>query len=213
MKKFLGASQIETRVTSGQMSNTAVFSAMMDFKNRVDRKRTPQRLGWVMNNHIVRGGHLSAQPMGAFHDYVAIDPVTEKQMVVNFPVCEDNPYKIDVEKTKVLLAQYKPEFIIFGKSMVLYKEPVAEIRKFVDEQGINTTIMYDMAHVLGLIGDHFQKPFELEARGPQVGPLGDHRNAHLPGQRLEPPSRHAPWPADGSVRNERVQGRVPEGRR
>ena len=160
MKKFLGASQVETRVTSGQMSNTAVFSAMMDFKNRVDRKRTPQRLGWVMNNHIVRGGHLSAQPMGAFHDYVAIDPVTEKQMVVNFPVCEDNPYKIDVEQTKLLLARYKPEFIIFGKSMVLYKEPVAEIRKFVDEQGIRTTIMYDMAHVLGLIGDHFQKPFE-----------------------------------------------------
>ena len=160
MKKFLGASQVETRVTSGQMSNTAVFSAMMDFKNRVDRKRTPQRLGWVMNNHIVRGGHLSAQPMGAFHDYVAIDPVTEKQMVVNFPVCEENPYQIDVEKTKLLLAQYKPELIIFGKSMVLYKEPVAEIRRFVDEQGIRTTIMYDMAHVLGLIGDHFQKPFE-----------------------------------------------------
>ena len=160
MKKFLGASQVETRVTSGQMSNTAVFSAMMDFNNRVDRKRTPQRLGWVMNNHIVRGGHLSAQPMGAFHDYVAIDPVTEKQMVVNFPVCEENPYQIDVEKTKLLLAQYKPELIIFGKSMVLYKEPVAEIRRFVDEQGIRTTIMYDMAHVLGLIGDHFQNPFE-----------------------------------------------------
>ena len=160
MKKFLGASQVETRVTSGQMSNTAVFSAMMDFKNRVDRKRTPQRLGWVMNNHIVRGGHLSAQPMGAFHDYVAIDPVTEKQMVVNFPVCEENPYQFDVEKTKLLLAQYKPELIIFGKSMVLYKEPVAEIRRFVDEQGIRTTIMYDMAHVLGLIGDHFQNPFE-----------------------------------------------------
>ena len=160
MKKFLGASQVETRVTSGQMSNTAVFSAMMDFKNRVDRQRTPQRPGWVMNNHIVRGGHLSAQPMGAFHDYVAIDPVTEKQMVVNFPVCEENPYQIDVEKTKLLLAQYKPELIIFGNSMVLYKEPVAEIRKFVDEQGIQTTIMYDMAHVLGLIGDHFQNPFE-----------------------------------------------------
>jgi len=44
--------------------------------------------------------------------------------------------------------------------MVLHKEPVAAIRKFVDEQGINTTIMYDMAHVLGLVGDHFQKPFE-----------------------------------------------------
>lgn len=67
--------------------------------------------------------------------------------------------------------------------MVLYREPVAEIRKFVDEQGIPTTIMYDMAHVLGLIGDHFQKPFEEGAEivtgsthktffGPQRGVIG-----------------------------------------
>ena len=118
LRKYLGAAQVETRCTSGQMSNTAVFSAMMDFKNRVDRKRQPQRLGWIMNNHIVRGGHLSAQPMGALHDYVAVDPVTEKQMVVNFPVLPENPYKIDVEAAKVLLEKYKPEFIIFGKSMV-----------------------------------------------------------------------------------------------
>ena len=183
MRKFLGAAQVETRCTSGQMSNTAVFSAMMDFKNRVDRKRQPQRLGWIMNNHIVRGGHLSAQPMGALHDFVAVDPVTEKQMVVNFPVLPDNPYKIDVEATKVLLEKYKPEFIIFGKSMVLHKEPVAEIRRFVDEQNIKTTIMYDMAHVLGLVGDYFQKPFEEGAEivtgsthktffGPQRGVIG-----------------------------------------
>ncbi len=183
MKKFLGATQAETRCTSGQMSNTAVFSALMDWKNRVDRKIQPKRLGYIMNNHIVRGGHLSAQPMGALKDYVATDPVTEKQMIVNFPVLADNQYKIDVEETKKLLDQYKPEFIIFGKSMVIHKEPVAEIRKFVDEQGIKTTIMYDMAHVLGLIGDHFQKPFEEGAEivtgsthktffGPQRGIIG-----------------------------------------
>ena len=75
-------------------------------------------------------------------------------------ICKDNIYKIDVEETKKVIEKFKPEFIIFGKSMVLHKEPVAAIRKFVDEQGINTTIMYDMAHVLGLVGDHFQKPFE-----------------------------------------------------
>ena len=183
LRKFLGAAQVEPRCVSGQMSNTAVFSALMDWKNRVDRKRQPQRLGWIMNNHIVRGGHLSAQPMGALHDYVATDPVTEKQMVVNFPVLPENPYKIDVEATKKLLEQYKPEFIVFGKSMVLHKEPVAEIRKFVDDQGISTTIMYDMAHVLGLVGDYFQKPFEEGAEivtgsthktffGPQRGVIG-----------------------------------------
>ena len=47
--------------------------------------------------------------------------------MVNFPVCKDNVYKIDVEETKKLIDEYKPEFIVFGKSMVLHKEPVSEI--------------------------------------------------------------------------------------
>ena len=183
MKAFLGCSEVETRVLSGQMSNTAVFSALMDWKNRLDRKHDMKRLGYVLNNHIIKGGHLSAQPMGALHDYIAIDPVTERHAIVNFPVCKDNIYKIDVEETKKVIDKYRPEFIIFGKSMILHKEPVAAIRQFVDEQKIPTTIMYDMAHVLGLVGDYFQKPFEEGAEivtgsthktfyGPQRGVIG-----------------------------------------
>ncbi|MGD9473679.1 MAG: glycine cleavage system aminomethyltransferase GcvT [Eubacteriaceae bacterium] len=160
LKKYFGCAEVETRVISGQMANMAVFSALMDYKNRVNRKVDAQRLGYVMNNHIIKGGHLSAQPMGALHDYIAVDPKTEKKAVVNFPVERDNQYKIDVAETKNLIEQYKPELIIFGKSMVIHKEPVEAIRKFVDEQNIKTTIMYDMAHVLGLIGDHFQDPFK-----------------------------------------------------
>ncbi len=159
LKKYLNCSEVETRVVSGQMANTAVFSAIMDFKNRVNRKKDPSRLGYVLNNHIIRGGHLSAQPMGALHDYIAINPVTEKSAVVNFPVEKDNSFKIDVEETKKIIEKYKPELIIFGKSMVLHKEPVREIRQFIDEQKINAIIMYDMAHVLGLVGDYFQNPF------------------------------------------------------
>ena len=183
MRAYFGCTEVETRTLSGQMSNMAVFSALMDWKNRFDRKNEAKRLGYVMNNHIIKGGHLSAQPMGALHDYIAIDPVTEKPAVVNFPVCRDNPYKMDVEETKKLIDRYRPELIIFGKSMVLHKEPVAQIRQFVDEQKIPTTIMYDMAHVLGLIGDHFQNPFAEGAEivtgsthktffGPQRGVIG-----------------------------------------
>lgn len=183
MRAYFGCTEVETRTLSGQMSNMAVFSALMDWKNRFDRKNEAKRLGYVMNNHIIKGGHLSAQPMGALHDYIAVDPVTEKPAVVNFPVCRDNPYKMDVEETKKLIDRYRPELIIFGKSMVLHKEPVAQIRQFVDEQRIPTTIMYDMAHVLGLIGDHFQNPFQEGAEivtgsthktffGPQRGVIG-----------------------------------------
>ena len=183
LRQYLGATEVETRLLSGQMSNMAVFSALMDFKNRNNRKVEPQRLGYILHNHIMKGGHLSAQPMGALHDYVAVDPVTERKAVVPFPVLADNVYKIDVEETKKVLDQYRPEFIIFGKSMVLHKEPVKEIRAFVDEMGLKTTIMYDMAHVMGLVGDYFQKPFEEGAEivtgsthktffGPQRGLIG-----------------------------------------
>lgn len=187
MRRYLRCPQVETRVTSGQMANTAVYSALMDFKNRVDRKHDPRRLGYVLNNHIIKGGHLSAQPMGALHDYIAIDPATERHAVVNFPVLPDNGFKIDVEETKKIIDQYKPELIIFGKSMVLHREPVAQIRQFLKEQGLHATIMYDMAHVLGLVGDHFQWPFADGADivtgsthksffGPQRGIIGVNAN-------------------------------------
>ena len=157
--KFLGCEEVETRLISGQMANTAVFSAMVDYINRADRKREPRRIRQVMNNHIGKGGHLSAQPMGALRDYVARDPRTERPAVVNFPVLADNRYKIDVPAALELIEEYRPELIIFGKSMVLHKEPVAEICQFLKVQGIDSVVMYDMAHVLGLIGPHFQQPF------------------------------------------------------
>ena len=159
MRKFLGCDNVETRLISGQMANTAVFSAMVDFINRADRKSEPRRIRQVMHNHIGKGGHLSAQPMGALKDYVARNPHTEKPAVVNFPVLADNPFKIDVPATLKLIDEYRPELIIFGKSMVIHKEPVAEIRQFLDTQTIKSVLMYDMAHVLGLIGPHFQQPF------------------------------------------------------
>jgi aminomethyltransferase len=160
MAAFLGASEVESRVISGQMANTAVFGGVVDFLNRHDRRREPRRIRRVMNNHIGRGGHLSAQPMGALKDFVARDPRTERPAVTNFPVLHDDPYRIDVPATLELIEEVRPELIVFGKSMVLYREPVAEIRAFLGERSIPAIVMYDMAHVLGLVGAHFQRPFE-----------------------------------------------------
>ncbi len=159
MKEFLGCENVETRLVSGQMANTAVFSSMVDYINRADRKVEPRRIRQVMNNFIGKGGHLSAQPMGALKDFVARNPRTERPAVVNFPVLAENRHKMDVAATLELIDEYRPEFIVFGKSMVLHKEPVSEIRQFLDAQGIDAVVMYDMAHVLGLIGPHFQQPF------------------------------------------------------
>jgi glycine cleavage system T protein (aminomethyltransferase) len=160
MCRFLGCAEVETRVISGQMANMTVFSAMVDYINRVDRKSEPRRIRQVMNNYLGKGGHLSAQPLGALRDFVARDPKTERPAVVPFPVLRENPYKIDVPAALALIDEFRPEFIIFGKSMVLHREPVAEIRRFVDDRRIDAVILYDMAHVLGLVGPHFQEPFK-----------------------------------------------------
>jgi aminomethyltransferase len=98
--------------------------------------------------------------MGALRDFVARDPKTERPAVIPFPVLRENPFKIDVPAAQALIDEFRPEFIIFGKSMVLHREPVAEIRRFLDDQKIDAVILYDMAHVLGLVGPHFQEPFK-----------------------------------------------------
>ncbi len=157
---YFGCRQVETRAVSGQMANTIVFSAMVDYLNRARRKSEPRRMRCVMNNDIIRGGHLSSQPMGALRDFVAHDAATERAAAVNFPVLADNPYKIDVAAARELIDRHRPELIIFGKSMVLHTEPVAEIRAFLDAENIDAIVMYDMAHVLGLVGPHFQQPFD-----------------------------------------------------
>lgn len=160
MAEYLGCPLVETRPVSGQMANMTVFSAFVDYKNRTNRKREAERIRLAMNNHIGKGGHLSAQPMGALRDYIARDPMTDQYAVVNFPVRADNPYRIDVDATAKILDQITPEIIIFGKSMVLHPEPVAEIRKLIEDMKPRPVIMYDMAHVLGLVGRHFQEPFK-----------------------------------------------------
>jgi aminomethyltransferase len=159
MQRFLGYPLVETRIISGQMANMTIFSALVDFRNRTDRRSEPRRIPLVMNNHISKGGHLSSQPMGALRDYVAKDPITEKYAVLNLPVRQDNPYRMDLEETANLLDRFDPELIILGKSMILHPEPVANLRKLLDAKSSRPILMYDMAHVLGLIGPHFQNPY------------------------------------------------------
>lgn len=210
MRQFLGCHDVETRLISGQMANAAVFGAMVDYVNRADHRSERRRLRRVMTSHIGKGGHLSAQPMGALKDFVAHDPRTERPAVVYFPVLAENPFKTDVPATLELIDAYQPELIVFGKSMVLHKEPVAEIRRHLDARGLRAVVMYDMAHVLGLVGPHFQQPFEEGAHlvtgsthktffGTQRGVVGSGYQAHEEGYELWNAIRRRAFP--GSVSN------------
>jgi aminomethyltransferase len=165
LRSFFECSQAETRVISGQMANDTVYDALKQFKNRFRAGRPAELLRRVLVHDLNKGGHLSAQIGGALKNYVMLDPETGRPAVSHFPFYADNPYRIDVEATKALIGEVRPELIVFGRSVIIHTEPVREIAEFVHaEFGADNPrrplIMYDGAHVLGLLGRHFQSPLE-----------------------------------------------------
>ncbi len=158
MCTYFDCPRAEMRAISGQMANEVVFKAVTNFVNRKSEEGAPwRRIRSVMNNDLTKGGHLSSQPMGALFNYVERGD-DGKENVTNFPIRKDNLYKIDTDELGNLLADSKPELIIFGKSMFLYPEPVKFTFEAVKDWDPRPIIMYDMAHVLGLYGT-FQEPF------------------------------------------------------
>jgi len=64
---------------------------------------------------------------------------------------------IDVDATRKMILSEKPRIMIFGGSLFLFPHPLKELREAADEVG--ASIMFDAAHVLGLIaGGRFQDP-------------------------------------------------------
>jgi glycine/serine hydroxymethyltransferase len=157
LKEYFDCLEVELRPVSGQMANEVVFKAVTRFVNRTSPEGTFRRLRSVMNNNLGKGGHLSSQPMGALFNFVDIDPATGEENCVNFPVMQENLYRIDEVKMLELAAEHRPELVVFGKSMFLYPEPVSVFADFVKDWEDRPVIMYDMAHVLGIHGA-FQAP-------------------------------------------------------
>ena len=168
MREYFNCKEAELRTISGQMANEVVFKAMTKYVNAeaaggasggAAAAGQMKRMRLVMNNDLTKGGHLSSQPMGALFNFVEADPATGKEAVLNFPVRKDNPYKIDGPAMAALIKERKPDLIVFGKSMFISREPVAEARAAADTLSPRPVIMYDMAHTLGLYGA-FQTPLE-----------------------------------------------------
>lgn len=165
LRSFFGCTRAETRVISGQMANDTVYDALKQFKNRFRAGKPAELLRRVLVHDLNKGGHLSAQIGGALKNYVMLDPQTGRPAVSHFPFRAENPYQIDVGATKALIAEVRPELIVFGRSVIIHTEPVREIAEFVHaefgaDNPLRPLIMYDGAHVLGLLGRYFQSPLQ-----------------------------------------------------
>ncbi len=165
LRTFFDCARVEARLVSGQMANDTVYDALKQFRNRRRHGKPPSPIGRVLVHDLNKGGHLSAQPAGALKNYLDIDPHSGRPAVEHFPLEAHNPHRIDVEATKRLIAEKLPELLVFGRSVIVHTEPVKEIADFIhaefgrDNPG-RPFIMYDGAHVLGLLGPHFQEPLK-----------------------------------------------------
>jgi glycine hydroxymethyltransferase len=138
LKSLFHCKQVDVRPISGTMANEAVFSRYIN----------PGDV--VMVNSTPGGGHISHHRAGSVGKYT--------QNIVNFPLTKDG-YRIDVEKTLDLAQIVEPKVMILGKSLFLFPEPVQELASFCRQHHV--TLLYDGAHVLGLIaGREFQSPLD-----------------------------------------------------
>jgi len=121
---------------SGTVSNMAALKALAKPGDTITAVSTAD------------GGHISHARMGA----VGVRGLN----VVTYPWDEER-MEPDIDAACEIIRQTKPEIALFGQSVFLFPTPLQEIADAAHEVGAK--VMYDGAHVLGLIaGGQFQDP-------------------------------------------------------
>ncbi len=123
---------------SGAVANLTAYSALVEHGDT------------ITGLSIMAGGHIS-------HTHVS---AAGSMGLRDFPYpFDDKEMNIDVGKTKQLVMEKRPKLMLLGGSLFLFPHPIEELREMADR--IGACIMYDGAHVAGLIaGGEFQNPFK-----------------------------------------------------
>ncbi|MEA1936856.1 MAG: serine hydroxymethyltransferase [Patescibacteria group bacterium] len=137
-KKHFKASFVDLRPISGTLANMAVFSALAE------------RGDSILTLGVPGGSHVSHEKAGA------AGILGLKSFHLGF---DGEKMTIDLEKSEKKILEIKPKFIVIGGSVILFPQPIKELRKICDQVGAK--IIYDAAHIFGLItAGFFQNPLE-----------------------------------------------------
>ncbi len=137
-KEHFKANFADLRPISGTLANLAVFSALAKNKDK------------ILTLGINSGSHVS-------HEEPGVSGILGlKVFHIEFNKEELN---IDIEKTKKKILKIKPKFIVLGGSVILFPQPVKELKEIC--QRVGARIVYDAAHVFGLVASgFFQDPLK-----------------------------------------------------
>jgi glycine hydroxymethyltransferase len=135
-KDVFNACYANIQSTSGTNSNMAVLKTMTKPGDKITAVSTAD------------GGHISHANMGA---------VGMRGLDLNTYPWDAERMELDVDAAVKMIHDVKPKLALFGQSMILFPTPMEEVAAAAKEEG--ATVMYDGAHVLGLIaGGKFQDP-------------------------------------------------------
>ena len=135
-KDVFNAPFVNIQSTSGTVSNMAALKALAKPGDQITAVSTAD------------GGHISHARMGA----VGVRDLN----LATYPWDEDR-MEPDVDASVKLIREVEPKVALIGQSVFLFPTPLQEIADAAHEVG--ATVMYDGAHVLGLIaGGVFQDP-------------------------------------------------------
>ena len=135
-KKVFSAPFVNIQPTSGTVSNIAALKALVRPGDRITAVSTAD------------GGHISHAQMGA---------VGLRGLDLNTYPWDADRMEPDIDAAAAMIRDVKPKLALFGASVFLFPTPLQELADAAHEVG--ATVMYDGAHVLGLIaGGVFQDP-------------------------------------------------------
>jgi len=137
-KRLFDCAYADIRPTSGTVANMAVFKALAQPGTRVTVLDTAS------------GAHISYGKWGAaglrgleLYTY----PFDDERMI------------IDVDGAVKVIREVQPELALFGQSVFLFPTPLEDLA--VAAHDVGAKVIYDAAHVLGLIaGGQFQQPLK-----------------------------------------------------
>ncbi len=125
----------DIRLISGTIANLSTFYAL-------------KKKGFALEVGLSNGAHVTHE--------VSISVLGIKAEPLPFDVEEMN---VDVDKAIKVIREKKPDFVILGGSLYLFRHPIKEIAEVTRELGI--PLIHDSAHVLGLhVKDVFKNPLK-----------------------------------------------------
>ena len=135
-KKLFNVPFANIQSTSGTVSNIAALKALAKPGDSITAVSTAD------------GGHISHARMGA---------VGLRDLNLSTYPWDEERMEPDIDASADLIREVAPSVALFGQSVFLFPTPLQELADAAHEVG--STVMYDGAHVLGLIaGGCFQDP-------------------------------------------------------